>query len=209
MLIVSATWPLQEGNNVMFQGTIIDYQTNTGIANVAIRLIDITNKEGKVLDKTKSDENGSFVFENVPNIGTCIELNHSKYMPLRHYGYGGQFQTSKNDTMLLRTINYATINIDSLAPYLLGMNIKAAIKLAHFNETRLVSSSVASFSLGTDGCTQGGYTVSQCGSTADSTSVILTLEETDTIQYDKKTVQCVIWSNRNTGVNNSIGNCKK
>jgi hypothetical protein len=154
---------------------------------------------------TKTDTAGKFFIENIPKVGTYVQYISPGYMSGKDYQYGGQFQMNVTSVKQFQTIKYATINIDSLAPFLLNMNVKQAIKLAHFNEDWMGKGGTSSFALSTTDCKEGWTTTSVSATIGNGSEVTFFLEQTDKIKYADKTVKCIQWTDIKSGTVKTVG----
>lgn len=206
----------KHSKNVVFTGTVLDYETGKPIPDFGIYLMAGLGpkRDDTILIASKTDTSGKFIIENVPKVGTYLLYKHPVYMSRRDYNYGGQFQSDVTSIKRFHTINYASINIDSIAPYLLNMNVVQAIKLAHFNEDWVGKGGYSSFAMSTTSCEESWTTTSVASITGDSTEVTFFLEKTGEVhlhsklKYKDKTVQCVEWKNKD-GTVKKLGPCWK
>jgi 5-hydroxyisourate hydrolase-like protein (transthyretin family) len=203
--------------NVVFTGTVLDYETGKPIPDFEIHLMRILmpKQADTIFISAKTDTAGKFIIENVPKIGTYLLYKHPDYMSRRDYRYGGQFQDDVTTVKRFHTIKYATINIDSLAPYFLNKKVEEAIKLAHFNEDCVGKGGYSTFATSTTGCEESWTTTHISSITGDSTEVTLFLEksgevhlEQSKVKYKDKTVHCVQWTDK-SGAIKKLGNCWK
>ena len=197
--------------NVVFSGAVLDYVTGKPIPNFGIHLMKILQpkRDDSLIIATKTDTAGKFRIDSIPKVGTYIQYISTGYISGKDYQYGGQFQMDVTSIKKFQTIKYATINIDSLAPFLLNMNVKQAIKLAHFNEDWMGKGGTSSFALSTTGCEEGWTTTSVAATIGDGREVTFILEPTDKIKYANKTVQCIRWTDTKSGAVKMFGQCGK
>ncbi len=96
--IIALFKPCNEANpSSRFQAMVVDRQSNTGIADVTVKLLEVDGKQVQQTIKTASD--GRFVFKVSAEAGTKIRLSfdHPQYQPHNDY-----YETENAETIKLQ-----------------------------------------------------------------------------------------------------------